>query len=242
MCIAAAEHGQSLRDEGKLLEARTEFATCAQRGCPAIVAADCTKWMEKTAEDIPTLTPRARDANGADLIDVKFHVDGKFVAAALDGRKISVNPGTHTVRFEADGFVANEQRIVVIERERRDLLVYLQRPAVTAEPTPVTPPPSPHATSRTPVAAWILTGVAVAGLATFGAFAAIGTSDANELRAGCSGTSSCRQSDVDDVKTKYLIADIGLGVGVAALVGAAVIFLTRPTKTSTAYLLGSGQF
>jgi hypothetical protein len=246
-CIVAAERGQSLRDEGKLIEAKQSFASCAQPTCPNIVQTDCTRWMEKAAADIPTLLPRARDPNNVDLLDAKFYVDGKLLAESLDGRKVQVNPGTHTIRFEAPGMVANEQRVVVVEGERRDLLVYLRPPTTGARTDPGTtttpPPPPPDAPpSHTPWAGWALGGVAIVGFATFATFAAIGTGDANDLRSGCSGTATCSQSDVDDVKTKYLVADIGLVVGLVALAGAAVIFLTQPKRTSHGLVVDGVRF
>jgi hypothetical protein len=83
-----------------------------------------------------------------------------------------------------------------------------------------------------PTAVYPLLGVGVAGLAGFGVFAALGKSKQSDLEGSCSG--HCSDADVSPMKTSYLIGDISAGVGVAALVGAAIVYMTRPaTKEAT---------
>ena len=41
----------------------------------------------------------ARDAKGEDLTEVRLTIDGETVAERLDGRALTLDPGTHTFRF-----------------------------------------------------------------------------------------------------------------------------------------------
>ena len=46
-CIAAAEEGQRLRLEGGLTFAREKFLACSHVECPAVLRADCTRWLSE---------------------------------------------------------------------------------------------------------------------------------------------------------------------------------------------------
>jgi hypothetical protein len=45
---------------------------------------------------------------------------------------------------------------------------------------------------------------------------------------------TCNKSQIDDVRSSYVIGDISLAVGVVALGAAAVLFLTAPEKAKAA--------
>jgi hypothetical protein len=235
-CIAAAEHGQKLRRARELLEARSTFARCAQASCPAIVVRDCTQWLEQTTREIPTILPRAHASDGRDLVDVRVYVDEKLVAEQLDGRKLPLDPGAHYVRFEAAGRAPHEETVVLAESDAREVTVVLQPNAapVATKETP-RPPIQTQTSSGPPLGSWILGGVALVGVGGFAFFGATGSSDANDLRHGCSVTSSCTQSSVDAIKSKYVVADVSLGIAVVALAAAAVLWLTdAPAATTSA--------
>ena len=85
---------------------------------------------------------------------------------------------------------------------------------------------SRHTHRPVPVVTYPLLGAGVAGLAVFGAFAGLGKSKQNGLEHNCAPT--CTDSQLKPMKTDYLIGDVGLGVGVAALVATAVVYFARP--------------
>src|SRR5258708_923596 len=109
-CAAAAESAQRLRAAKHLLDARRQLVLCAQDKCPIVVLRDCATWLHDVESAIPTLSFRARDARGRDLIAVRVLVDGAVVRERLDGTPIEFDPGEHTLRYETAGRAPVEER------------------------------------------------------------------------------------------------------------------------------------
>ncbi|WP_394837778.1 hypothetical protein LVJ94_12775 [Pendulispora rubella] len=222
-CIDDAEEGQRLRDEGKLGMAREKFVGCANPSCPGAVVKECRAWLTDVEARMPTLLISAVDAAGNDLVDVKVSVDGRPWLDRLTGTETAIDPGPHQFRLEAAGAEAVEETLVVAERQKgRALRAKFARVNAPA------PPKKPEAASA-PVAAYVVGGVGVAALASFAFFGLKGISDYNHLKDTCDP--NCSTSDTDAVKTKFLVADISLGVGVVALGVATYLFLSHPGKS-----------
>ena len=232
-CPSSSEEGQRLRDKNKYSDARAMFRACSQPTCPAIVRKDCSKWLNELDETQPSIVIAAQDAAGADLASVKVLVDDHQVASKVDGSAITVDPGEHTLRVEAQGHAPVTQRLILRVSERNRLV----RVTFQDGPKPASPvgPPSPttdvpartteSSSSGTPVLAIVLTGVGVVALGSFGYFGLTSKSDLSKLRSDCAPF--CDQSQLDDVKSRMLIADVSLGVGIVALGVAAVLFVTH---------------
>lgn len=228
-CVSASEHAQQLRNAGKLTAAREELVNCSKPECPKIVQQDCTRWMGEVLASLPSVVPAAKDANGKDLVDGKFLIDGTIATESLDGKPVPVDTGVHVFRIEANGMKPAEERVVVRSGEQNRVitmklepapLIASSRPATTAEPPP--PPAKSRPLPILPVALGAA-GVVLLGVALYMDLAATG--DAHDLRNTCAP--NCAQGDVDDIKTKYTIAGIGAGVGAAALVAGGVLYFTR---------------
>jgi hypothetical protein len=230
-CVSAYEEGQQLRKDGKLIESRARLLVCAQSACPAVIRKDCTVWVSEVEQVTPTVVLAARGPKGQDAVDVTVTLDGKPLTKRLDGKALTLDPGPHTFRFEIAGAPPRDETILVHEGERnRQILADFQPPAsraaapATAAAAPAGPPPMKPAPM--PVGAYVLGGVGVAGLGVFTAFGLMGMADKKDLDAK-SCKPDCAQSDVDKAKQKFLIADIGLGVGVVSLAAAAVLYFTK---------------
>jgi hypothetical protein len=91
--------------------------------------------------------------------------------------------------------------------------------------------PAPEASTSIPVAFWVLAGAGTVALASFGTFAFLGQQEYSELESDCAPR--CTPSDSDSVATKFLIADISLGVAIAAYAGAAYVYFARPGQDSS---------
>jgi hypothetical protein len=211
-CLAASDSGQKDRDTGHLLEARKQLLTCSRDVCPKLVRSDCEKWASDVQERLPTVVFGARDARGADLVDVGVDVDGVTMTTKLDGRALPVDPGEHRLRFTHEGSAPVEQTVVLREREKgRSIVVeFTAQPEATPER-----PPAPTGGKRAPVLAYVLGGFGALSLGSFAYFGFTGQSDASTLRSSCAP--HCSDSSVSNVRTKLLVADISLGVGVVSL-------------------------
>ena len=146
---------------------------------------------------------------------MKVFVDDKLAAEKLTGFALEIDPGLHKFRFESPPWP-------VIERE------VLASEGVKDRPIEVEfAPPLPDATLlsarseettkpfRLERSDYLFGGIALAGFATLGYFGGTGLYDAHHLKTTCH--SYCAHDDVDAVRTKLVIADIGMAVGIVAL-------------------------
>jgi hypothetical protein len=158
-------------------------------------------------------------------------MDGEPLVSRLDGLSVPVDPGARTFRFEHVGSTAIEKRIVIREGDkgRRITITFDPRPAL-----PPKPPPAPRR-SRIPAASIVFGGIGAGALGSFAYFGLSGRKDAAELGEGCGRNKTCREDQVAPIRTKLLIADVSLGVGLVSLGAAAYVFFTQrePKPPST---------
>lgn len=224
-CLEAHTQAQLFRGQGKLRQALEQMTVCARSECPELARVDCTEWLAQVQRDMPSVVLGAKDSQGHDLIDVQVSMDGQPMTARLDGLAQPVDPGVHTFRFEKRGWPPVEQRVVLRAGEQNRVVS-----AVLSPPAP--PPPPPDSTTwqriqNAPVSAKILAGVGAVGLVGFGVFAATGLSKESDLDA-CKP--ACPEDDVSSVRSRYLAADIFLGVGLVSLGTATYLTLRSPKE------------
>jgi hypothetical protein len=67
-------------------------------------------------------------------------------------------------------------------------------------------------------------------------FGLSGLSDRSHLKSqACAQTASCPQSSVDSIRTKFTVADIALGVGIASAAISAYLYLAPPSETAPSH-------
>src|SRR5579872_5329928 len=112
-CLASAGRAQTMRDAHQLLEARDQLRACVRTVCPAVIQSDCAAWLADVEKALPTVVVTARNASGADVVDVKVSVDGQPLLSQLTGQAVPVNAGLRKFHFEsADGAVLDLQVMV----------------------------------------------------------------------------------------------------------------------------------
>ena len=222
-CAAAADQAQQLRDDGKYRRAREQMLICARDACPGPIKSDCGKWLDDLDRDAPTVVIGAKSGT-QDVTDVKVSIDHVVVTEKLDGKPMMVDSGEHTFKFEYQGQI-KEERVLLRATEKARLVTMIFGPATPPKPPP--PPPKPPATTEEPslVPAIVIGGIGVLAIGSFALFGIQGKNKVADLQK-CSPR--CAESDVDKARTKLIIADISLGVGVVALGIAAYMILTRP--------------
>jgi hypothetical protein len=234
-CIASHASAQREAKSGRLKQASQLYTACgSDPACPEQLRAECAELLEKLKSSVPSVIFSAIDGKGADQANVKVYADDALVADGLDGRAVELDPGKYHFRFVLPDNSVLTTDVLVREGDKNRVVEVRaaeeKRAAPAAVPTspgpaPVQDPPKPEE-QRTPTGAWVMSGVAVVGLATFGTFAVLGNSDKKKLDE-CSP--SCPESEHDrrdSLKTKFLIADIGLGVGAASAIVAGILFVT----------------
>lgn len=234
-CVEAYTEGQRLRNDGHLLEGRSEFWECSQAACPAALRKDCITWSDEIRAQIPTVSFRVT-LDGKIAPDAKVYLDGRLLEKALDGRAVELNPGPHKVRFEYADFPAQEQDFLAAEGERYRII----NAEFKSAPTPA-PGPGTTASGGTydggatddsiPTLTYVFAGVGAAAFINAAVWGISTSVTKSDLEATCSP--SCSQSKIDAVKQRALITDISLGVGVLGVAGALVTYFTR-SETPTA--------
>jgi hypothetical protein len=235
-CVAAHSHGQAERNAGRLQSAKADFISCSTAGCPSEIQSECASFLAEVEGFMASVVFAAVDEEGHDATDVKVTVDGQVVVDKLTGLATTLDPGSHEIMYTwPDGF--QQKQTVVVAQGEKNRRVELRR-----EPKPVAAPKAPPLNitpKKTPVLAYVLTGVGALALGSFAAFAITGKSAEHEMD-GCKPY--CKQSQADKMRLRYLIADISLGVGVVSLGAGGYLFLSasashEPTGTA----LGGGS-
>ena len=189
-CLSASEKGQRARSAGKLREAREHFLVCGADRCPSLVRHDCVQWNSELAQTLPTVVFGARDKQGRDLFDVAVSMDGEALVTKLDGKSITVDPGKHTFRFEAEGLPPISAVALIKEGERaRVINVTFDGGGATSMKTPAPATgDDPDKSRRHTAYPWIVVGLGAVGIAT----GAVLVLTAPERPAGCNpDTETC---------------------------------------------------
>jgi hypothetical protein len=154
-CIAANDSATKLRGQGKLLDARDALLSCAAPKCPASVREECEKSLDEVNQALPTVVFEPKDASGNDVLTpVKVSMDGKPLQDKLDGRGLSVDPGTHEFTFETAGQAPVKKTLLIheAEKDRHEVVAFGGASAPASAPA-TTPAPAAGPTSASAPAA-----------------------------------------------------------------------------------------
>ena len=255
-CAQAYERAQGEKTTGQLKAAIEHLKRCVDAKCAKFIRKDCVQWMQDAQRALPTVVFSIREG-GDEITDVEILCDGKMLIRMLDGEPIPVDPGLHDFTFNVPGLIPAERQVLIQEGERKRIIkVELRSPESIAPPPPPLPPPPlppppppssnagptlsakpnpPLAGSSPPSLAhalpYGLAGVGALGVAGFAVFATLGTSQKGDLERSCSPF--CPRGQVDSAKTKYILADTCLGVGLVSLGVAAYLLVKRHGESSS---------
>jgi hypothetical protein len=227
-CVAAYDGGQRARLAGDLARARDELRTCSRQACPDLIRADCVRWLREVEDAIPTVILGARDASGNDLSDVRLLVDGELVQQRLTGKPIELSAGEHVFRFERNGSPPVERKLVINGGEKNRLVqVTMQVPRADAAPQSDLDRALP----------FVLGGLGLSLVTAGIVLDLVGTAELDELHERCEGL--CSEAEVDATRTKILVGDTLLAVGIVS-VGAAAVWLLLRDPAAPAAVAGNG--
>jgi hypothetical protein len=214
-CARAYERGQEQHQSGHLVAARETLQVCVRDACPDFIRSDCLTWYGEVQDELPTLVFAAR-SNGRDLTNVQVSAAGRALTSSLDGQVVELDPGAYDLTFAGPELRSVTQRVVVARGEHNRLIAVELAPLRPPEPPGgAASAPRTDATERSLLVPGIFAGVGVLGLSGFAAFGGWGYADESRLAESC--RNRCSRSDVSSVRTKYVLADVSLGVGVVGL-------------------------
>lgn len=225
-CLADHLTSQKMQQLGRLLESQEHSYQCAAQHCPGQLRIDCLQWVNQLSERIPSLSFRVK-VEGHREANVQVYVDGHLTLKRLSGQALNIDPGSHEIRIEAEGYSPYTEQITINEGERfRDIVADFERPSPPASLQPLAD--SKPAEGNSHVAEYVLAGIGLAATAHAIGWGVYASSGKSQLESECSPF--CKQSSVDSIRRRGLIADISLGLGLSSIAGAAIVYFSR-TKT-----------
>jgi hypothetical protein len=235
VCVDAYMASQKLRHDGALRAARERLLICARNPCPEVLQADCVGWLRDVEALIPSVIVKARLGGATDIFDVRVLVDGVELAPRLDGRAIEVDAGEHVFVFVHPDAPPVEKRLLIVEGERGRVI------DVELSPRPMASSPERVAASvegrRVSGTTYAFGAVGLGALAFGSVVGTLGLVARGDLAACRPG---CPQEDIDAVSRRFLVADIALVVGVAAIGTAAWLYVRQPSTRIAAVPITGG--
>jgi hypothetical protein len=229
----AVQRTDALRSSGQYRAARTLLLECVNAQCGGDVRRRCATVLQKLDAVTPSIVVRAQLADGTDVTDVAVRMEDQQLASSLNGLAIPVDPGEHTLVFERAGLPPVSQSVTLREGEKfRPIDVQLEPSA----PAPGGEQSKGAQGSWLDGQRWAIGGTLIGvGVVSLGAFTALGLkarSDEKELKdSNCKP--NCSEAAVESIRTRYVLSNVALGVGVLALGSATWVLVSGPSKPST---------
>jgi len=155
----------------------------------------------------------------------KVHIDDRELDVGELGAPIKLNPGSHKIKAEAEGFQTYKESIELAEKDEKNLTVLMTE--LPKEAPPPEPKPEPKK-SGDKTLAYVALGVGVVGLAVGGYMGLKARSTKSELDDACkSGVCTEAQRDLyDRGKSQANVSTIGFIVGAVGIGAGTVLLLT----------------
>jgi hypothetical protein len=160
-------------------------------------------------------------------------LDGAPLAADRLGVPVAVQPGKLTIEATHAGDKPVRREVTIGAGETKTVAIAFTSAAVAAAPITTAPKDAPPIDAAAPqhgggvrVAGFFVAGLGVAGMGAFAGAGLAAKSKFTSVEAACGGvrcTDPKYGSDIDSGKTLQTLANLGLGVGVAGLVGGALM-------------------
>ena len=216
-CIRAHADAQVLERDGKLLAAAQTLLECTSLACPNMIRTDCSAFAQRVADKTPTIVVMAQGAVGNALPLRELSIDGVALDPARASAAIPADPGPHVLRGRANDAAVGERAFSLEPGEKQHVVVLRLEPVSPAGMSQ----PAPKADR--PLLAYGLTATSAVAFGAFALFAVKGKGTQADLEQTC--VPHCTASQVQPMRTQYLVADVSLGVGVASALTAAYLFV-----------------
>lgn len=212
--------------------------------------------VELATKHIASLEPRLSRLTievppGARVAGLEIKLDGGGVGRPAWGTAVPVDPGTHTVRALAAGWKEWRTEITVGDDADRQTVsvpalerLPMRERAASSSERPSTRDSSSSSGAGQRTAGYVVGGIGVVALGVGGYFGLRAYSRWDERNAHCSDA-GCDPTGVaagDDAERAATLANVGVGVGIAALATGAILVLTAgPSERATASATPDGR-
>lgn len=212
-CVDAHVAAQRERAAGALLEATADLVRCGAPACPGVLRAECGSWMAEIENEIPSTVFVVTTSEGVDLTDARLVLDAT-ASEIRPGVAVEMNPGKHTIEVTRAGYEPRRVDFTARAGERQ------RRLEIALTPISRPPPLWPY---------FALGGGVVLGA---GLFAGFGTAARNGEEALVDCQPNCTDSEISTVRAEYVVANVGLAIAAASLVGVGAYFYFTNTSVS----------
>jgi hypothetical protein len=220
-CIVEHVQAQLLRNQGLLVAARAHLLECATATCPALVRNECVTLRHEVEAALPSVILGAIDERGRPTSEPMVSVDDSPELVPLDGRSVALDPGEHRLRFQHPDGAIREVKLVLAESEHDRSVLADFRPKRDRRNTPRDSP-------WTKVM-FASAGVGAVALGSFTFFALSGRAVQNDLER-CKPNCENR-ADIDRMRSRYLIADVSLGIALVSVGVGAYAWMQRQSAS-----------
>ena len=237
-CVVAHRESQTLRRQYHLLESRDRLLECSNTACPGMVRKECQRWLDEVAVQISSVVVHVETGGSSPPDNIKVYIDGTLRFESIPNRAIELDPGTYRFRFEVPDRQPVELQVTVVEAEKfKNVTVKYSPPGketdglsvgrddATHKPVSIRLVAPQKAERPVPTATYIFAGLGAAAAVNFAVWGIWTQSLKSTLEDKCAP--DCHQEYITRIKTRALIADISLGVSVAALSTAAITYFAR---------------
>ncbi|MEO7093184.1 MAG: hypothetical protein ABI175_08035 [Polyangiales bacterium] len=222
--------------EGLLLEALRDFETAesdAKAEGKTAVMAEAPQHANAIKPRIPKVKVKAPD----DVEAMTLTLDGMPIDPK-NSDELPINPGPHKIEASAEGHVPFVHEFKLTEGESKTVTVKLppigEEKVEKEEPEPGPEPEKPDVELRrkTPVLAYVVTGVGVASLIGAGVFYGLRKGAENDLASSCEDL-RCKpeqQGTIDSGKTYTLLTNVFAIIGIVGVGTGVYLFLSAPKE------------
>jgi hypothetical protein len=240
---------------GKLVDGVEELTRVAREELPANAPPAFRKAQARARQKLEAARPRLPkirltvDGVRGDAL-VAIRIDGQSVPSAVLDLDRPIDPGPHDVEVSATGYRTATAHFVAKEGASQPVKVTLEEipapppePPASAGPVRTAAPlaqesAAPGERKASYVPAYVLFGVAAAGVGVGTVFGIAALNKASHLSAACQPRSACpsdEQGEIDSANASALASTVGFGVAIAsAAVGTYFLFAPPTTERATA--------
>jgi len=189
------------------------------------------KEFESLAPRIPHLTIEVPAERPPEL---KLVLDGNALPDAAWQTALEIDPGKHTVRAEAPGYVAFEQSFELVEKQEKRLIVELlpapeEKSAESSAPPPAPAPAAEKPKAKSRVLPLVVSGV---GVVTVGVGLGLGYVAIQKKKDACGDEHFCEPDTLESGRSTARASTIVTSIGAATLAGGLIwYFLSAPKKS-----------